>query len=402
MKKAVDDLYVKDLCTGCNACVSICPAHVLESEYDKEGFIRPVIKNYDDCISCGLCLKVCNIHNKPQSPTTGQTAFIAQSKHTRKVKKSASGGAFYELARTILQDYNGVVFGAAFDDNLKVRHVAVDQLEHLPILQGSKYVQSDTNGIYGQLKKYLESNRYVLFSGTPCQIHGLLKFLRKDYPRLYTVDIVCHGVASPWLLRHHIEAIESTHYSKVRKIRFRWKNPLFKSGSSFYMMMMMMKNGYKFLRIGKNDAYMNLYLNGVAFRECCYNCKFANLNRPGDFTIGDCDSHRFYPNFHPDESNSIIVLNTAKARLLWAERIQNNFDFEKLDLKREASCNKQLNAPFPRPETRDNIYSKLADMPVEEYFRTYSNSQTKIHEWMTKVIIYLPAPLMRLINKLRK
>lgn len=365
-ERIVRHLYNAELCTGCSACVNICPRGVLSFQPDAEGFARPVIRAEDNCINCGLCLKVCVTHDcSEQKNNRRPQSFIAQSKHTRKTKKSSSGGAFYEIARAFISQYDGIAAGAAFDEENTVRHIIADDIRDLRRIQGSKYVQSDVKSIFTPVKKLLEQGVYVVFSGTPCQVYGFKKFLRKDYDNLITIDLICHGVPSPMLLNYHIRAIENNRKDQVRGIRFRWKNPCFSSGSSFYMMMMM-KHGLRYVRIGKKDAYMNLFLNGIAFRESCYRCRFANTQREGDFTIGDCDSHRFYPDFHPEESNSTLFLNTDKAEKWWKEIFSKEFDFAPLDLAREAQCNKQLSAPYPRPEYRDTIYKEIKEMSLDE------------------------------------
>lgn len=351
-------LYIADDCCGCQACIQICPRGVLSAGISDEGFTIPVITDLDSCVDCGLCMKVCGIHRPPALHRTADESYMAQSRHTRAAKRSSSGGAFREIAAACIREYGAYVFGAAFDSGLRVRHICVNEIKNLKRLQGSKYVQSDMGDSYIRAKELLDGGEYVLFSGTPCQINGLHNFLRKDYERLMTVDIICHGVTSPRLLADYITGVERAEGRQVRGVRFRWKNPLFESSSSFYMMMMM-NRGFRRIAIGTKDPYMEIFLNGEAFRECCYRCPFARTERPADFTLGDLDSHRLYPSFHPGESNSTILVNTPRAAQLWNRTISREMDFMPLNLQIEADYNHQLRHPSPRPDKRDVIYSDI-------------------------------------------
>lgn len=402
--KKVEELFISNDCVGCNACVEICPERVLTQGHDSEGFSIPLIKDLDKCIDCGLCLKVCQIHNGHNTHLDNDLplAYIAQGKHHKLVKNSSSGGAFIEIAQFVIRELNGYVAGAAFDESLQVRHIITNDLNDLHRIQGSKYVQSNLSDIFTKIKAKLKAGRFVLFSGTPCQVYGLKLFLDKDYDNLLSIDIICHGVTSPALLKHHIELVEHNCKAKVKNIIFRWKNPYLKSSKSNYMMIMKMKSRPRYVKAAYDDAYMNIYLNGWAFRECCYKCRFANLNRVGDFTIGDCDSHDNYPQFHPKESNSTVIVNTPKARQLWGNTLSEAFDFDNLDLEREAQRNHQLNEPFKKDKSRDGFYSRLFSMSGDDYLRTYDKRQNVLRYMATRTMIIIPHGIVSWTAKLLK
>ena len=174
------------------------------------------------CISCGLCLKRCPQINKLEIEGIEQKAYATQNRNEEDLKISSSGGMFIAFAKNIISQ-DGVVYGAAYDQNLKVNHIRVENIEELKLLQGSKYVQSDTADTFEQTKNDLISGRKVLFSGTPCQIAGLKQYLGKDYENLYTIDIVCHGVPSQKLFEKYKNSLEAKENSKIDQFDFRDK-----------------------------------------------------------------------------------------------------------------------------------------------------------------------------------
>ena len=191
-------------CCGCGACVQRCPKHCIEFIKDKEGFLYPKVDE-TTCINCGLCEKVCPVINQH---SIRKPLDIYAASNTNEVIKaeSSSGGIFTILAETIINE-GGVVFGARFNEQYEVVHDFTDNISGLAAFRGSKYVQSKIGNSFSEAETFLKQNRKVLFSGTPCQITGLKKFLRKEYSNLVTVDFVCHGVPSPEVWRNYLSSI---------------------------------------------------------------------------------------------------------------------------------------------------------------------------------------------------
>lgn len=169
---------------------------------DSEGFLYAEI-DQSLCVDCGACRKTCpqNLKVVNDSPLK---IYALRSNDDKLLKKSASGGVFAVAAMFVIQN-GGVVFGAAYDKNMCVKHIKVDCETDLWKLQNSKYVQSDTGDTYVEVKQLLENGITVLYSGTPCQIAGLKRFLKRDYDNLFSMDIVCHGVPSPKIFAKYIE-----------------------------------------------------------------------------------------------------------------------------------------------------------------------------------------------------
>ena len=201
-------LCIKEKCTGCCACISVCPKNAIRMKEDDYGFKYPVIDK-SLCISCGLCSKTCE---KIQSIEKQQIkeSYIFQSKNKELLLNSSSGGIFGELAQYFLSA-NGIVIGATMKNNgteFVTKHIFIDNKNNLNLLQGSKYCQSDICDSYLQVKKHLEDGKKVLFSGTPCQVAGLKSFLKKDFNNLLTVDISCEGVPSQKFFNDYVKYLE--------------------------------------------------------------------------------------------------------------------------------------------------------------------------------------------------
>ena len=181
-------------CCGCNSCIQVCPRHCIATKTDKEGFAYPVVESFR-CIDCGLCERVCPILNQNVTRVPVKT-YAAKNPNETIRSKSSSGGIFTLLAEIVIVQ-GGVLFGARFDEDWNVIHDFTETLEGVAAFCGSKYVQSRIGDSYRRVEKFLKAGRKVLFSGTPCQVAGLKRFLRKEYDNLLIVDFVCHGVPSP-------------------------------------------------------------------------------------------------------------------------------------------------------------------------------------------------------------
>ena len=183
------ELCSRDVCTGCGSCASVCPRRCIILQATGEGFHFPII-DADSCINCSLCIKSCHQLNSKVKKQLPIDVYAAWNLDKVVRATSSSGGVFSALAEVVLKQ-KGVVFGASFTDGLKLQHIDIESNIDVHKLRGSKYLQSDTADSYTKTRHFLEEGRFVLFSGTPCQIAGLYSFLKKKYDTLVTCDFVC-------------------------------------------------------------------------------------------------------------------------------------------------------------------------------------------------------------------
>ena len=271
----------KKYCCACGACLNICPKQAISMQKDEYGFLYPQIDE-SKCIKCGLCLKTCAFQNSELKNIPIKT-YAAQSDNTD-LKESASGGIFASIATNVLRE-GGVIYGAAMEienDKLTVRHIAVENDTDLIKLQGSKYVQSSTEKIYQDIKKKLNDNRLVLFSGTPCQVDGLNSYLGKTYDNLITIDIICHGVPNNQMFQDYIALLEEKYKDKIIDFKFRDKTKGWGLTAKGYT-----AKGYTAIIPANVSSYYYMFLKSYIYRDSCYSCKYACKNRCGDITIGD-------------------------------------------------------------------------------------------------------------------
>lgn len=298
-------------CCGCTACASICAHDAITMKPDALGFLYPEVDK-DKCVNCGLCEKVCafNDHYDKSLNLEKPLAYGARHKDMNEVETSRSGAAFIAISDYILEQ-GGVVYGAGYTDHFRVVHKRATTKEERDEFKGSKYVQSDMTGVFRQVKKDLRDGLTVLFSGTPCQTSGLNSYVGKRLrENLFLVDIVCHGVPSPYMWRDYIAYLEKKQGSPIVWVNFRDKQ---KYGWAAHHETFKFKNG------GGKMSFTYLFYKHIMFRKSCGNCHFTNIKRPSDITIADfwgwenTDSA-----FNADNKGvSLVLLNTGKGRKLF-------------------------------------------------------------------------------------
>ena len=352
-------MMITDFCTGCRACEQLCPKNCISMEVSQEGFLFAKIDE-STCINCNLCRKHCPQNNIPQKYEPRNVLAVRYNKDAE-LKNSASGGAFVAIAHGMLSQ-GGVVFGAAYLDDWKVGHISVETGTGLRKLQGSKYVQSDTQKTFAEIKMLLDEGKMILFCGTPCQIGGLRAFLRKDYDNLLTIDLICHGVASPILFQKYIEWLGIKTNGKILYYNFRDKSGGWGLG---YRAKTKTKTKTKPANL---DPYYYHFLKGDTYRECCYHCNYCTKGRVGDITIGDYwGIEKEHPMFYSTKGVSVVLLNTDNG-LRWFERVKNMFYVQESSFEQAARKNHNLLYQTKRPDFRDVVYQKMNSQPTNEYF----------------------------------
>ncbi len=351
------ELKEKRDCCGCSACVQVCPKQCVSLKEDYEGFLYPEVDK-GACINCSLCEKICPVLH-PDDPHMPLKVYAAKNKNEEIRLKSSSGGIFTLLAERVIYE-GGVVFGARFNNKWEVIHDYTETIEGLAPFRGSKYVQSKIGDNYLKVREFLNVGRKVLFSGTPCQIAGLKRFLRKDYPNLLVVDFICHGVPSTKVWQLYLKELlsewEDDHKNRrndlsqesskieITDISFRdktqgWQNYRFvikgeqcdgKKISEFVF-------SEKF----RENVYMKGFLANIYLRPSCYVCAAKSGKSGSDITIADYwGINRHNRDFNDDRGISLVLVNTQRGvdvyskisaesiETEYSQAIAGNFSFE--------------------------------------------------------------------------
>ena len=339
----------KEECTGCHGCYNVCPKKCIDMKFDDEGFLYPSVDS-DKCVECGLCEKVCpiihtvEVENEP-------IAVGCYNKDEKIRMESSSGGIFTLLSELVIQS-GGVVFGAEFDENYNVRHSYVDNMEDLHKFRGSKYVQSTIGSSYYDTKQFLEQGRQVLFSGTPCQIAGLKRYLQKDYDNLICQDIVCHGVPSTYVWEHYKNFIANGR--TISGIKFRDKS----TGWKTYSLKINFDDGSSYKDIGNENSYIKGFVKDFYLRPSCYECKYKTLHRESDITLADFwGIEANAPELDDNKGTSLIFLNSDKGKEYF-ERIKEKIIFRIVDINKSVTFNPSAYRSCIYTRKKKNFYKK--------------------------------------------
>lgn len=338
-----------DQCSGCSLCASVCSTQSITIIPDKLGFLHPVV-NMSSCLNCSLCVNKCIITN-PQKQVLPQKTYAAIRKNKEKILLSSSGGIFAAIAEQVLQnDKDWSVVGCVLDKTFSAKHIVVNDVIPLVNLYGSKYVQSETTGIYEKVKSLLYAGKHVLFSGTPCQVAAVLRYT-KNHPNLFTIEVICHGVANNEMFKSYLDIYNKT---EIRNFYFRDK----KQGWSFNNKIVY-NNGKEKKINHRMSSYMTYYLRGEIYRDCCYKCPYAKPERCADITIGDfwgiLQSKLDLKNRIKIENGvSCILINSNKGDLLIKKASIELYEVEYEDIKKE---NGPVNRPSIHTIKRDQILS---------------------------------------------
>lgn len=349
-------------CTGCGACAQVCPRSCIEMKPSKEGFLHPAVEE-DICISCGKCLKVCTAAVFDVS--AAQEAYAAVNCDADMLKGSSSGGMFPLLAKAWIQE-GGYVCAAEMLPDLSVKHTITNEIAGLRKMQGSKYVQSNACDAYVRIKELLDQGKKVMFVGTPCQVSAVRNMFAKNLEQLLLVDLICHGVPNQaFFLAHINNAYNNSHNPEM--VLFRDK-PFFEASSY----RLTVKTGKITKHVQPNrDSYYNLFLKSATFRESCYVCKYAQAERVGDITIGDCNSGKMYSGFPYGSSISVVILSTEIGKNFWS-KVKSGVQYCDLNLAEEIRRNHQLRVPSKRPEIRDTVYQDFDNLETREFEEKYT------------------------------
>ena len=390
-------ICASEKCTGCGACVKICPTQCIKMSTDLYGFRYPVVDE-NVCIHCGLCTKTCPSLNKlPVNIPKAAFAFQA-TKDSRKVQReSASGGAFYVLAKKVL-DKGGIVFGCAWGESFRVEHIAITNIKELYRLQKSKYIQSNPKNTYEETKKYLENGKTVLYSGTPCQIAGLRSFLEIEYSNLLTADVICHGVPSQELFDDYLRSCIYKKGCGLVKYEFRTTDPrhpkydgrIWRSDEF---------GVHSRPLIWQNDSYFSAFMYGLTYRDSCYKCLYANRNRVSDVTFGDFwGIEKIDKQCDDSYGVSLVLLNTDKGKK-WFKNNGDNY-YKVVDIGTACKNNEQLNRSSVKTSQREKFLHMWKKKGYKAVDREFKRKEWK-RRWKSVAVYYCPHIIKVIVRKIR-
>ncbi len=386
----------KSLCTGCTACMNICPAQCIIMRRDREGFDYPMA-NPDRCIGCGKCESVCPVLN-PRDPSEPLEAFAARSDEF--MNASSSGGAFPAVASKVTGE-GGVVYGAVVNEDMTIGHADAEDMPSVMKMRGSKYVQSDLYGTFDEVRYWLEEGRKVLYSGTPCQIAGLNSYLGKSYDGLLTVDCACHGTPSPGLWEKYVKALEKEYGGRMKGVRFRDKS---RSWMHYDFVAIFEASGrdgtsYEF-EVHKpyvRDLYMKLFVQDMTLRPSCYKCPVRKGRSGSDLTLADLwNTSGAAPEFNDDKGVSLVAVNTEKGRAAFYGADMTSVPVEYGEaVKNNGGFSESVEMPERREEFFKGYHSAADLQRYMKGFVRHTPLHMVIYRWGRSVLSCIKRKLMK-------
>lgn len=371
----MDVIVEKKKCTGCTACMNICPKGAISFIELGDGFKYPNI-DQNKCINCGLCQKTCPVLNTVNNKSLNK-CYAGYNKDEDSLVNKASSGSIFELIANHILEQNGIVVGAMFDENNKLKHIAIENKKDLLSLKGSKYLQSDLGTIFEYIKKNIKS-RKVLFVGTPCQVSGLKSVIKGD--NLICIDLICHGVPSPKLFEKYIKELEEENNEKIIDYDFRNKS----TGWNNYSNTITFETK-KVSELQKDNKYMKLFLSDVALRESCYKCNFKLGNKYSDITLGDFwGISNSYPEMYNEKGVSAIIINTELGKSIF-ENIKGNLIYKECELDKILEGNSSLSNSSKRPKKRNDFFESINNLSVAQLAQKYIKKECIVIRVKNKV-----------------
>lgn len=363
------ELKKKTECCGCFSCYNVCPKDAIKMIEDKEGFKYPIIDK-EKCVDCGLCEKTCpclNSNKKDKLENDFPKVFAGWSNDEYVRLDSTSGGIFTELANVIYSE-NGYVCGAIYNKEWLVEHYLSNNSSDIDSLRSSKYLQSDINDIFRQIKEKLIKGKKVLFCGSPCQVVGLKNYLQHDYENLVLVDFICRGMNSPKIFKGYINNLEKKYSSKVKMIKFKnktygWHN--FSTKIDF-------ENGKTYIKGRYLDSYMIGYLKYNAFmRPSCYECKFKCEYHNSDLTIADFwGIEKIDSTLDQDKGTSMILVNSQKGLDVF-NKITPNINCKEIFSEKVFKENVCIKKSVQITDARNNVFENIDKMEYSELSKSF-------------------------------
>lgn len=357
----------RERCTGCGACAVVCGRAAIRMQPDEDGFQYPQIDRML-CVDCGKCNAVCPVPAVPEKSNHPENAWMAYTKDEALRRASSSGGVFSMLANQILSR-GGVVFGCAMsDDCYSACHTGVDSAEGLEKLRGSKYVQSDLGDTIRQARTELDAGRWVLFSGTPCQVAGLKAVLgNKNYEKLLTVDLICHGVPSPAVWERYVRETEAEYGAKVTGVSFRDKSRGWKN----FSLALELSNGMTRSQTVAEDPYLRGFIGNLYLRRSCHQCVFKGTGYRSDLTLADFwGVERFCPEENNDRGVSVVIAHT-RSGMQWMDALGQDAVMKTVEMENMETANPSYYRSAPANPLRERVLKEIKNNTTRKVVEKY-------------------------------
>lgn len=385
----------REQCTGCGACYSICPKNCISMKEDNEGFLYPDI-NSDGCVHCSMCKSVCPVHSgRVEDLIVLPETYLTWANNDTLREEATSGGLFSAVAWEILS-CGGIVFGAAYGNDNIVHHIKIESCNQLERINRSKYVQSNTGDTFKSVLSELADDKLVLYSGTGCQIYGLLSYLKKKHANtqnLYTMDVICHGVPSPKLMREYLKWHTNDANSEVTCISMRGKEhpkPFF----SLPITTVKYQNGNQYKKAAGDDFYGRFFWGEISSRPSCYTCVYKTIGRISDLTIGDCWFSRALTGRKDVPFDvTLCLVQSEKGKQLLDEL--KTITALKVAERNAIKCNGGMIYSSATPHIkREEFFSRLGNEPLnilaEDYFPIKPRQENGVVNVMKEIIKAIP------------
>lgn len=362
-----------DKCCGCAACANKCSKGAITMQPNEEGFLHPLIDTLL-CVECGLCEKACPGLSPANVSDNTPQAYIVQHKDDDVRYQSTSGGAFTAISQEIIKR-GGVVFGAIMTEELKVKHNCVTNVEDLAKFRNSKYVQSEIGDCYKRAKKILTEGRMVCFSGTPCQINGLYKYLGRDYENLIAVDVVCKSVPSPMIFEKYV-TFKKKQEGQISDVVFRDKKRgfLYCTMAHYGSHEARQNASDQYRRGSESDEWLRLFQSGKISRRSCASCQYQSLERVGDITLGDI-WETGNTNLDDNKGSTLVHVWTEKGKRFF-ESIQGNIRCVEYPIEKSRGTKRVHTLKLH--DNRQQIFADAQSMTEEQFFAKYAPNSWKV------------------------
>lgn len=374
------DIRKQRWCTGCSACANSCPKKCIQMKKDRYGFYYPRVQS-SECVKCGICKKICPVSTEIKKCKDLPIGYAVISKNDKLRENSSSGGAFSELAKIIIEQ-NGIVYGAAYNEKFEVCHVGINNEKDLWRLQGAKYSESYLGTTFKKILADLKNEKYVLFSGTPCQVAGLKSFLKKDFEKLICVDFICHGIPSSDSWDKYIKFRLKVDKENELPVSINMRSKDTGWSKYQYSMLIRYKDEKECTIKNSDNLFMKLFVGDYINRKSCSNCQFKGYKHISDITLGDFwGIWDIVPLMDDNKGTSVVLVQSSKGKNIW-NRIVNKVTYTKVTLEEISRQNRSILVPSKANKDRKKA---LRLIEIEQFEKCQDLIENRNSNWMVRL-----------------